>query len=80
MIYSVFIRTLRTVGEKYLHTLLAVANQTVKHQKIYVALPHGYENPKETLGIETIIPPPKKKEWLLNELVPLSQWNLLIGY
>lgn len=30
MVYSVLIRTLGTAGEKYLQTLLAVADQTIK--------------------------------------------------
>lgn len=61
MMYSVLIRTLGTVGEKFLQTLLAVVDQTVKPQKyIYIAIPHGYENPKETLEIETIIHTSKK--------------------
>lgn len=48
--YSVLIRTLGTAGDKYLRTLQAIDCQTVKPEKGYVALPHGYVQPKESLG------------------------------
>lgn len=53
--YSVLIRTLGTAGQKYLRTLQAIDRQTLKPEKIYVALPHGYAKPTETIGKETII-------------------------
>lgn len=53
--YTVLIRTLGTAGDKYLRTLQAIDCQTVKPEKIYVALPHGYDQPKEGLGNETYL-------------------------
>lgn len=53
--YSVAIRTLGTAGEKYQETLNSVARQTVKPERILVFIPWGYEQPKETVGIEEYI-------------------------
>lgn len=82
MTYSVLIRTLGTAGEKYLQTLLAVADQTIKPQKIYVAIPYGYESPKETLGIETIIHTPKgmvaQRAYAFELVEPSVEWVLLL--
>lgn len=43
--YSVLIRTLGTAGDKYLRTIQAITRQTVRPEKVYVALPHGYAPP-----------------------------------
>lgn len=53
--YSVSIRTLGTAGEKYQETLNSVARQTVKPEKVLVYIPHGYQLPKETIGIEDYV-------------------------
>lgn len=55
MMYSVLIRILGTAGEKYLQTFWLWRTKRLSLKKIYIAITHRYENPKETLGIETII-------------------------
>ncbi len=52
--YSAIIRTL-TGGEKYLKLLHSINSQTIKAEHVYIIQPHGYEPPKETLGIEEFI-------------------------
>lgn len=50
--YSVAIRTLGKAGDKFLKTLQSVADQTIPPTNINVYIPHGYDLPKETIGIE----------------------------
>lgn len=57
--YSVAIRTVGKAGDKYIKELQSLHNQTVKPQHIYVFLAHGFERPKEQVGIEEYIDTPK---------------------
>lgn len=79
--YSVLIRTLGTAGDKYLRTLQAIDRQTVKSEKIYVALPHGYAPPKESLGNETYLYVQKgmvaQRAFAFNLIEPVD-WVLLL--
>lgn len=53
--YSVAIRTLGTSGEKYLALLESLDEQTIQPKNIFVYIPYGYEQPKETISKEKII-------------------------
>ena len=53
--YTVAIRTLGTAGEKYQRLLDSLKEQTIPAKDIFVYIPHGYELPKETVGIEKYI-------------------------
>ncbi len=53
--YCACIRTLGRAGEKYQTLLDSLKNQTIQPKKILVYIPHGYDLPKETIGIEEYI-------------------------
>ena len=53
--YTVAIRTLGTVGEKYQKLLDSLKVQTCPAKDIFVYIPTGYDLPKETIGIEKYI-------------------------
>lgn len=57
--YSVAIRTVGKAGDKYIQELVSLHRQTVKPEHIYVHLAHGFERPKEQVGIEEYIDTPK---------------------
>ena len=57
--YSVAIRTVGKAGEKYIREIQSLHSQTVKPEHIYVHLAHGFERPKEQVGIEEYIDTPK---------------------
>ncbi len=57
--YSVAIRTLGKAGTVYQNLLNSIALQSHQPEKIVVYLAHGYEKPKETIGIEEIVYVPK---------------------
>ena len=50
--YSVAIRTVGKAGEKYLQELRSLHQQTVKPKHIFVHLAHGFDRPKEQVGME----------------------------
>ena len=53
--YSVLIRTLGNAGEKYQKLLASIKELTPQPQEVVVVLPHGYSEPVDRLGYETII-------------------------
>lgn len=53
--YSVAIRTLGKAGEIYQKELDSLNNQTIRPEKIVVYLADGYDRPKETIGLETVV-------------------------
>lgn len=53
--YSVAIRTVGKAGEKYIQELESLHAQTIKPEHIYVHLAHGFERPKEQVGMEEYI-------------------------
>lgn len=57
--YSVAIRTVGKAGDKYIQELQSLHNQTVKPEHIYVHLAHGFERPKDQVGMEEYIDTPK---------------------
>lgn len=57
--YSVAIRTIGKAGDKYIQELQSLHNQTIKPEHIYVHLAHGFERPKEQVGMEEYIDTPK---------------------
>lgn len=57
--YSVAIRTLGKVGEKYQKLLDSIARSNHQPEKVIVVLPEGYELPKERLGYEKFVFCPK---------------------
>ena len=57
--YSVAIRTVGKAGEKYLQALRSLHAQTVKPKHIFINLAHGFERPKEQVGMEEYIDTPK---------------------
>lgn len=57
--YSVAIRTVGKAGDKYIEELKSLHAQTVKPEHIYVHLAHGFERPKEQVGMEEYIDTPK---------------------
>ena len=57
--YSVAIRTLGKAGEYYQRTLNSIASQTVKPEAVVVYIAEGYDQPKETVGIERYVYVPK---------------------
>lgn len=59
MEYCVAIRTLGTALEKYQTLLDSLNRQTIKPKKIFVYIPYGYEQPKETIDWEEYLRCPK---------------------
>ena len=57
--YSVAIRTVGKAGDKFIQELESLHTQTIKPSHIYVHLAHGFERPKEQVGIEEYIDTPK---------------------
>lgn len=57
--YSVAIRTVGKAGDKYIRELQSLHNQTIKPKHIYVHLAHGFERPKEQVGMEEYVDVPK---------------------
>lgn len=57
--YSVAIRTVGKAGDKYIQELKSLHAQTIKPTHIYVFLAHGFERPKEQVGMEEYIDTPK---------------------
>lgn len=57
--YSVAIRTVGKAGDKYIQELRSLHAQTIKPTHIYVFLAHGFERPKEQVGMEEYIDTPK---------------------
>ena len=57
--YSVAIRTVGKAGEKYLQELRSLHQQTVKPKHIFVHLAHGFDRPKEQVGMEEYIDTPR---------------------
>lgn len=53
--YCVCIRTLGEAGEKYQILLDSLKRQTIQPKKILVYIPHGYDLPKETIGVEQYV-------------------------
>lgn len=53
--YCACIRTLGKAGEKYQTLLNSLKRQTIQPKKILVFIPHGYDLPKETIGVEQYI-------------------------
>lgn len=57
--YSVAIRTVGKAGDKYIQELKSLHAQTIKPTHIYVFLAHGFERPKEQVGVEEYVDTPK---------------------
>ena len=57
--YSVAIRTIGKAGDKYIQELRSLHAQTIKPSHIYVFLAHGFERPKEQVGMEEYVDTPK---------------------
>lgn len=57
--YSVAIRTVGKAGDKYIQELKSLHAQTIRPTHIYVFLAHGFERPKEQVGMEEYIDTPK---------------------
>lgn len=57
--YSVAIRTVGKAGDKYIQELRSLHAQTIKPTHIYVFLAHGFERPKEQVGMEEYVDTPK---------------------
>ena len=57
--YSVAIRTVGKAGDKFIQELESLHTQTIKPSHIYVHLAHGFERPKEQVGMEEYIDTPK---------------------
>lgn len=53
--YCACIRTLGKAGEKYQTLLNSLKQQTIQPKKILIYIPHGYDLPKETIGVEQYI-------------------------
>lgn len=53
--YSIVLRTLGLGGGKYQALLDSIKAQTIQPSEFLVVIPHGYELPKERLGIETFL-------------------------
>lgn len=55
MEYSICIRTLGTAGDKYIKLLDSIKNLTIQPKEVLIVIPHGYEIPSYSIGIEKII-------------------------
>lgn len=55
MEYSICIRTLGTAGDKYIKLLESIKKLTIQPKEVIVVIPHGYEVPSYSIGIEKII-------------------------
>ena len=64
--YSVAIRTVGKAGDKFIQELESLHTQTIKPSHIYVHLAHGFERPKEQVGILILL-----KDWYINEPQPI---------
>ncbi len=53
--YSIVLRTLGFGGEKYQALLDSIKAQSIQPAEFLVVIPHGYDLPKERLGLETFI-------------------------
>lgn len=59
MTYSVVIRTLGKGGNIYQNCLNSIVHQSIKPDGVIIYLANGYDEPKETIGIERIVHVPK---------------------
>lgn len=55
MEYSICIRTLGTAGDKYIKLLDSIKNLTIQPKEVLIVIPHGYEAPSYSIGIEKIV-------------------------
>ena len=55
MEYSICIRTLGTAGDKYIKLLESIKKLTIQPKEVIVVIPHGYEVPSYSIGIEKIV-------------------------
>ena len=55
MEYSICIRTLGTAGDKYIKLLDSIKKLTIQPKEVIVVIPHGYEVPSYSIGIEKIV-------------------------
>lgn len=55
MEYSICIRTLGTAGDKYIKLLDSIKNLTIQPREVLIVIPHGYEAPSYSIGIEKIV-------------------------
>lgn len=55
MDYSICIRTLGTAGDKYIKLLDSIKRLNIQPKEVLMVIPHGYEVPKYSIGIEKIV-------------------------
>lgn len=55
MEYSICIRTLGTAGDKYIKLLDSIKKLTIQPKEVLIVIPHGYEIPSYSIGIEKIV-------------------------
>ena len=55
MDYSICIRTLGTSGDKYIKLLDSIEKLTIHPKEVLIVIPHGYEVPSYSIGIEKIV-------------------------
>lgn len=55
MEYSICIRTLGTSGDKYIKLLDSIKKLNIQPKEVLIVIPHGYEIPKYSIGIERIV-------------------------
>lgn len=55
MEYSICIRTIGTAGDKYIKLLDSIKNLTIQPKEVLIVIPHGYEAPSYSIGIEKIV-------------------------
>jgi glycosyltransferase involved in cell wall biosynthesis len=75
--YSIVIRTLGTAGLKYQALLDSISSQSIQPKELIVVIPHGYELPKEQLGIERFIR--SDKGMVVQRTVGLEAMNTEFG-
>lgn len=61
--YSILIRTLGKAGDKYAKMLKCIDKLQLRPEEVIIAIPYGYELPKERLGYERFVRTRKGMVW-----------------